>query len=271
MLLCLDVGNTNIYAGLRHRSSWRLRFRYPSAQPYTSDQLGIFLSGMLREHDLQVQDIEAVAMASVVPSLDYSLRAACRKYLQCNPFVLQAGVKTGLKIMTANPAEVGADLVAAAIAAQQRYPGRPHIVVDFGTATTFTAVNAKAQVLGAVFMPGVHTAMQSMQQAAAKLSAVAIVKPSTVLGRNTGQAMQSGLYHMQLGAVQHIVRGLLAECFSVAEARTCVVIATGGFSHLYKDEQVFTAQHPELVLEGIALAYTKNIDAKNIQEAKVKA
>ena len=257
MILCLDVGNTHIYAGLVDQGNIGLRFRYPSKQAYTSDQLGIFLRHVLRENGIDPKQVKQVAVASVVPSLDYSLRSACIKYLACEPFVLQSGVKTGLKISTAQPSQVGADLVASAIAGIHRYPDQPLIIVDFGTATSFIAVDHKATFLGSVFIPGVETSMRALQQSACQLPAVEIIKPQQMLGRHTMQSIQSGLYHMQLACLKNIVPDLINECFSTHK-KECVVLGTGGFSQLYSTCGVFTEICPDLVLEGIYWAYCKN-------------
>lgn len=257
MLLCLDVGNTHIYAALYDTDQVVMRFRYPSEAPCTADVLGVFICGVLREHQIERQQVRAVAWASVVPALDTVLQQVAQQYFSLTPFVLQAGVKTGLKITTAHPAEVGADLVAGAVAAVARYPKQAVMVVDFGTATTFTVINARAELMGAVFMPGPLTAMRALQQSTAKLPTVGLGRPSQVLGRNTQQSIQSGLYHMQVASVRAISEALQAECFS-QQGLVCKLIATGGFADLYADSGVFDAIEPDLVLDGIALAYRKN-------------
>ena len=261
MLLCLDAGNTHIHAGVMDNSSIKLRLRYPTKELASADQLGVFFRAALREGGVDPHSIDALAIASVVPSIDYTLRSCAVKYFSCEPFFLRAGVKTGLKIATANPSEVGADLVASAVAAVGRYPQVPIIVVDFGTATTFVAISPQASLLGAVFMPGLATSMGALQHAAAKLPAVEIVRPSQVLGRSTMQCIQSGLYHMQLASAREIVAGIIAENFA-RQAQDCVVLGTGGFAHLYADSGIFTAIAPDLVLEGIEAAYTRSLQAK---------
>src|SRR5579871_4810272 len=132
MILCLDVGNTHIFGGVFDKDEIILRFRYDTKQPHTSDQIGVFFRSVLRENNIEASKIKQIAVASVVPSIDYSLRSACIKYFDAEPFVLQAGVKTGLKIKTEHPEKVGADLVAEAIAGVHRYPKKNLIIVDFG-------------------------------------------------------------------------------------------------------------------------------------------
>ncbi len=154
MILCLDVGNTHIYGGVFIQGEISFRFRYDTKQIHTSDQIGIFLRSVLRENSIDPTKIAEIAISSVVPNIDYSLRAACIKYFSITPFVLQVGVKTGLKIKTVNPAEVGADLISEAIAAIHHYPNDNIIIVDFGTTTTYTAINTRQEFLGLPYYPG---------------------------------------------------------------------------------------------------------------------
>src|SRR3989338_10384727 len=161
MILCLDVGNSHIFGGVFEKSSLKLQFRHDSNQQSTSDQLGVFLRAVLREHHLDPDHVKQIAISSVVPALDYSLRAACLKYFNIEPFLLKAGVKTGLNIKYRNPQEVGADRIANAIAATQSFPQRNIIIIDFGTATTFCAINASKAYLGGVIMPGVRLSVEA--------------------------------------------------------------------------------------------------------------
>lgn len=142
MILCIDVGNSHIYGGVFDGDEIKLRFRHTS-KVSTSDELGIFLKSVLRENNCSPETIRKIAICSVVPQVDYSLRSACVKYFSIDPFLLQAGVKTGLNIKYRNPVEVGADRIANAIAATHSFPNQNIIVIDFGTATTFCAISHK--------------------------------------------------------------------------------------------------------------------------------
>ncbi len=255
MILCLDVGNSHIFGGVFVGDDLQLRFRYDTKQPHTSDQLGVFFRSVLRENNIDATQIKKIAIASVVPSLDYSLRAACIKYFNVEPFILQAGVKTGLKISTNNPAEVGADLIAEAIAGVHHYPDKNIIIVDFGTATTYTAINHRKEFLGVTIIPGLRTAMQALALNAAILPEVEIIKPDTMLGRNTVQCIQAGLYYSQLAALKELTQGITKQCFS---NQAPVIIGTGGFSYLFESENIFTYLAPDIVLEGLYLALQKN-------------
>jgi type III pantothenate kinase len=255
MILCLDVGNSHIFGGAFSGNHIQMRFRYDTKQPHTSDQIGVFFRNVLRENKIEPSLITQIAIASVVPSIDYSLRSACIKYFDTEPFILQAGVKTGLKIRTANPAEVGADLIAEAIAGVHQYPGKNLIIVDFGTATTYLAVNDKQEFLGVTILPGLKTAMEALKTNAAALPEVEIIKPTVMLGRTTVQCIQAGLYYSQLATLKELTRGISRQCFGNAEP---VIIGTGGFSYLFEDEKIFTHLAPDIVLEGLYLALLKN-------------
>lgn len=256
MILCLDVGNSHITGGVFQGDNIQTRFRYDTKQTHTSDQIGVFFRSVLRENNVQPESIKQIAIASVVPSFDYSLRSACIKYFNNEPFILQAGVKTGLKIKTANPSEVGADLIAAAIAATHQFPKQAAIIVDFGTATTYTAVNAQQEFLGVTILPGFKIAMESLRGNAAKLPSVEIKKPHNVLGRNTIECIQSGLYYSQLATLKELTATISEQYFNGEQA---VIIGTGGFSHLFANDNIFTHLEPDLTLKGIYLALAKNI------------
>ena len=255
MIVCLDVGNSHIFGGVFDGDKLRLRFRYPSKQASTSDQLGVFLKGVFHENNLLPSEVEHIAICSVVPSLNYSLRSACLKYFKQEPFILQAGVKTGLNILTKNPREIGADRIANAIAAVNQFPDKNIIVVDFGTATTFCAVRAGVDYLGGPIMPGIRISMESLHSQAAMLSPVNILAPQQCLGQTTSNNIQSGLYYGQLGAVREIFSRLRAEVF---QGDKPVLVGTGGFAHLFESENIFSATVPDLVLHGLRLALVKN-------------
>lgn len=254
MILCIDIGNSHLYGGVFSGEDIQLRFRYTS-KGSTSDELGIFLKNVLRENQCQPETIEEIAICSVVPQLDYSLRAACLKYFSVEPFMLQAGVKTGLNIKYRHPAEVGADRIANAIAATQIYPQSNLIIIDFGTATTFCVVNAKKNYLGGAILPGIRLASDALVQNTAKLPAVEIVKPEQCIGRSTTESIQSGLFFGTLGACRELIRRIKEEAFK-NEAVT--VLATGGFASLFEKSELYDVLAPDLVLQGIRIAASLN-------------
>lgn len=261
MLLCLDVGNSQILAGVYNNTGELvLSFRHETQPTITSDKFGIFLRSVLRENNIDYTNIANIAIGSVVPSIDYSLRAACKKYLNTDPFILSPSTTTGIKNKIHNQAETGADLIAAALAAIHIYPQHNIIIVDLGTATTITAVTANHEFLGGAFIPGVNLSIKALSNNTAKLFPVAIVKPTTVIGHSTVEAMQSGAYYGHLGAIKEIIKQMSQEIqFSQKSVDTKpIIIATGGFAYLFDDAKVFDLIKPDLVLDGLYLAFMLN-------------
>ncbi len=255
MILCLDVGNSHIFAGVFSDNKLLLQFRYNSKDLGTSDQLGVFFRQALKENEIDPAAIEQVAIASVVPEFDYSLRSAFIKYFNREPFVIKPGVKTGLKIKVQQPTEVGADRIANAIAVSELYPKQDAIIIDFGTATTFCALTADKAYLGGVIAPGMRISMLALQIHASKLPSVEIIKAKKALGRTTDENIQAGLYYGQLALVKEVTQRLKQEAFKTSKP---LVIATGGFSHLFADEGVFDKVESELVLRGLLFALQYN-------------
>ena len=257
MLLTLDVGNSQIHGGVFDGDTLRCQFRKTTQPIGSSDELGVFLRGVLRENDLDPAAVNRAAICSVVPPVAYPLRAACVKYFNCEPFVLQAGVKTGLKIKYRNPAEVGADRVANAIAATQRHPGSDCLIVDCGTATTFDVVTAAGDYLGGAIMPGVGISAEMLSSRTAKLPRVEIARPETALGRTSAESIQSGLYHGHVGAMRNLLAALTIEAYNGQPPQ---VIGTGGFARMFEAEDLFDEIVPELVLFGLKHAEQLNQD-----------
>jgi type III pantothenate kinase len=260
MLLCLDVGNTQIFAGVFGRGSLKTTFRRTSAIRASSDEYGTFFRAVLREGNIDPDGIQMAAVCSVVPDVVHSLRNCFRKYFRFEPFVLGPGAKTGLKIRYRNPLEVGADKIANAIGAVERYPGRNLLIVDFGTATTLCAVTKDREYLGGVITPGMHTSMTALESNTARLPAVEIVRPPAVLGRSTVESIQSGLYHGTLATVQRLAALVTDECFPGDRP---IVLGTGGLGRLFEDENLFDAFIPELPLLGLRRAVElSQVDAR---------
>ena len=260
MLLCLDIGNTQIHGGVFDGETLRCQFR-KSTQPLGStDELGIFFLAVLRENGVDPRMIRRIAVCSVVPAALHPIRGASKQYFGHEPFVLQAGVKTGLKVRYRNPLEVGADRIAGAIAASQRRPSTNLIVVDCGTATTFDVVTSGGDYLGGVILPGVGVSAETLASRTAKLPRVEIARPESVLGRTTVESIQSGLYHGHSGAIRHIVAGLTREVFGGEKPH---VIGTGGFSKMFEDEHLFDESVPELVLLGLKHADHLNFEPES--------
>jgi type III pantothenate kinase len=257
MRLCLDVGNSQLHGGV-FDGGLRLQFRKTTHPLGSSDEFGVFFTAVLRENDIDPAVVDRIAICSVVPQALYPIRSACVKYFRCEPFVLQAGVKTGLKVKYRNPHEVGADRIAGAIGAALRRPGENVIVVDCGTATTLDVLTANGDYLGGAILPGVGISVETLAGRTAKLPTVEITRPNTALGRSTIESIQSGVYHGQAGAIRRLIDEISRESFGSAP---CVVIGTGGFARLFDGERLFDDIVPELVLVGLKHADDLNRDA----------
>ena len=249
MLLCLDVGNSQIFGGLFDGDGvLQVQFRRTSQLRSSSDELGVFFRTVLRENDVDPDLIADVAICCVVPDLLYSLRACCQKYFSLEPLVLRPGIKTGLKIQYRDPREVGADRIADAVGATIMFPGKNLIVADFGTATTLCAITRKKEFLGGNIVPGVRLAMEALEERTAQLPAVEIIPPRNALGRSTIESIQSGLYWSNVGMVRELISRIIAEEF---EDDPPLVIGTGGFAQLFIREKLFDRVVPDLILEGL--------------------
>lgn len=254
MMLCIDVGNSHIYGGVFDGDEIKLRFRH-SSKVSTSDELGIFLKGVLRENNCDPKAISTIGICSVVPQLDYSLRSACVKYFASEPFMLQAGVKTGLNIRYRNPIEVGADRIANAIAAVHNYPNQNIIVIDFGTATTLCVITAQKAYLGGAILPGARLFVEALSKNTARLPSVEIIKADTVVGRSTIESIQSGVYYGMLGACRELIQRINQDFFA---GQRSIVLATGGFASLFDNQSLYDHHVSDLVLQGIRLAALMN-------------
>jgi len=251
MLLCIDVGNTQIFAGVYSGEDLKITFRRTSNTRASSDEFGTFFRAVLRENGADPEQIHMAAICSVVPDVVHSLRNCFRKYFRFEPFLLQAGVKTGLKVRYRNPLEVGADKIANAIGAVTRFPGRNALIVDFGTATTLCAVTKEKEYLGGIITPGIHTSMAALEENTARLPSVEIVRPTEILGRSTVESIQSGLYYGTLATVRALTTSVTERYFPGDKP---VVLGTGGYGRLFAEEDLFDAFLPELSLIGLKRA-----------------
>jgi type III pantothenate kinase len=251
MLLCLDVGNSQILGGVYDGDDLKITFRRTSNIRASSDEFGTFFAAVLRENGVDPREIDRAGICSVVPDIVHSLRNCFRKYFHFSPFVLQAGVKTGLKIRYRNPLEVGADKIANAIGGLARFPGRNLLIVDFGTATTLCAITRDKEYLGGIIAPGIHPSMAMLESKTARLPAVEIIRPAQVLGRSTVESIQSGLYYGTLATVRWLAAAVTEEHFAREKP---AILGTGGFGRLFQAEPFFDAFLPELPLIGLRRA-----------------
>jgi type III pantothenate kinase len=257
MILSLDVGNSQIHGGVYDGDQLRFQFRKNTKTGNSSDELGLFLSLILKENGVSTRDIKQIAICSVVPDVIHSLKGACQKYLDLVPFILQAGTKTGLKIKYRNPLEVGSDRIANSIAGTHLFPGKNLIIVDFGTATTYDVVTADRDYLGGLILPGFKISMEALESKTARLPTVEIVAPTEIVGRSTTESIQAGLYYQNLYALKGITAVIKDKYFGNSADPTAI-IGTGGFSRMLEREGVFDTLVPELVLMGLNLALRMN-------------
>jgi len=248
MLLCLDIGNSQIFGGVYDGDELKTTFRRTSSIRASSDEYGMFFRGILRENQVDPSCIRAAAVCSVVPDVLHSIRNCFQKYFGFAPFFLQPGVKTGLKIRYRNPLEVGADKIANAIGALELFPGHNLLIVDFGTATTVCAVTREKDYLGGIITPGIQTSMAALDSRTARLPAVEIVRPSEVLGRSTVESIQSGIYYGAMATVRSLAGLVTREHFSSEKP---LIVGTGGFGRLFAEEELFDSFVPDLPLIGL--------------------
>ncbi len=253
MLLTIDIGNTNLTLGIYEGESLGAHWRLATDHARMPDEYGLQFLGLLAHAGHNPQQLEGICLASVVPPLTGRVATACRQYLGQDPLIVDAGVRTGIRIRYENPRAVGADRVADAVAVHQLYGG-PACVVDFGTATTFNAVTASGDYLGGAITAGVNLAANALFEHAAKLPRIDLTAPPSVIGRNTVHAMQSGLLFGYVAMVEGMVARFRRELGPEMK-----VIATGGLSSFIAHHTtVIDIIAPWLTLEGLRLIWGMN-------------
>lgn len=253
MLLAIDIGNTNITLGLYEGEQLGPRWRLATVHERMPDEYGIMLVNLMQHAGLAIEHVQAIAMASVVPPLTGTWIQACETYLRQKPLVVDAGVKTGVRVKYDDPKQVGADRVVDAAAVQKLYGG-PACVVDFGTATTFDAISSEGDYLGGAIAPGIGIAAEALFQRAAKLPKVDLHRPPAAIGRNTVHSMQSGLLFGYVGLVEGMVARFRAELGPQMK-----VIGTGGLAEVIaKETRVIEIIAPWLTLDGLRIVWELN-------------
>lgn len=260
MNLVIDLGNSNLACGVFADEQIRVRFRLRTAVEQTADEYEALLRGILFGKGIDPDDIRGVVIGSVVPNLTEALAQAVESICGASPLVLRPGVESGLEICIDNPRELGIDLLADAVAAHHRYGGAEGcncIVIDFGTALTFTTVTADGKVLGVAIAPGIKSAMEALFTNTAQLPHIALEPPPSVIGTNTIHSIQSGVVYGYAGLVQSMIHRIRDELRKRSEAgllpvAETLVVSTGGFSRVITGE-VPEINHlePDLTLEGL--------------------
>ncbi len=259
MLLTVDVGNTTIQCGLFEGEKLALQFRRSTNPKLSSDELGLFFRDVLALNNFDYKAVERIACCSVVPAINHSLSNCFRKYFFKEALFIQAGIKTGLKIKYANPREIGADRIAGAIgavhAAASSGGAKNLIVVDMGTATTVDVITKNNEYLGGAILPGASMSVHALSEGTAQLPSVEVVQPKNVCGSSTIEAIQSGVFYGQAGAVRELVSKMEESVFGGERA---FVIGTGGFSRSFESAGLFDLVLPDLVLQGLKVALDMN-------------
>lgn len=253
MLLVMDVGNTNITLGVFCGEKLEVTFRMTTKIPRTSDEYGIIVTDLLRLNYVEVADIQAVVISSVVPNVMHSLTSAILKYIKVTPIIVAPGIRTGIRVATEDPRSTGADRIVDAVGAYELYGG-PVIVIDYGTATTYDLVDADGAFVAGVTAPGIRTSAQALWKDAAKLPEIEIVKPKTILAQETISSMQAGIVFGQIGQTEYIVKHIKDE----ASYDHIKVVATGGLGKIIASEtDCIDVYDPNLTLQGMRLIYEK--------------
>jgi len=255
MLLAVDVGNTNVTVALFDGERLVADWRVTSHRERTADEVAVELRDLFSLRGYELDVVSGVVISSVVPNLNPALIEASRRYLKCEPVMVGPGVKTSVRIRYENPKDVGADRIANALAAYTKYGG-PVVVIDFGTAVTYDAINADGDYLGGAIAPGVEISLDALVSNTAMLRRVEAVAPDSVIGRNTVTSIQSGLVWGFVAQVEGMVERMVAELGGTAK-----VVATGGQAGLVAGlTHVIQNTDPLLTLEGLRLIYLQNAD-----------
>lgn len=256
MLLVVDVGNTNIVAGVFEDKTLKVHWRFSTDRSKTADEFGIMLRSMFAYSDVEMDKISSVIISSVVPPVLIPLCHMCERYFGIKPMVVGPGVKNGIFIKYDNPKEVGADRIVNAVAAFHKFShlGRPMIIIDFGTANTFCALLPTGEYLGGAIAPGIGISTEALFQRAAKLPRIELVKPKSVICRNTVSSMQAGAIYGFVGQMEGIVNHMKKELGGDA-----YVIATGGFANtMAAESDCIDVVEPFLTLDGLRILCEKN-------------
>lgn len=257
MIFVCDVGNTNIVLGLYEENELKHHWRISTDRNKTEDEFGMVIKDLFSHAQLDFSVVTGIIISSVVPSIMFSLERMCHKYFKHNPVVVGPGIKTGLNLKYDNPKEIGADRIVNAVAATHFYKS-PMIIIDFGTATTYCYVDEAGHYIGGAIAPGINISTEALYTQASKLPRIEISKPPHIVGRNTINAMQSGIVYGYVGQVEGIVKRMKEQA-----KKNPVVIATGGLASLIaKETDVIDHIDTFLTLKGLYLIYQRNKQSK---------
>ena len=247
MLLAIDTGNTNTLFAIHDGKGWAVEWRIATDAARTADEYAVWFHQLMEMQELKFSDIEACVISTVVPQSLFNMRNLARRHLKVEPIIIgDEGVKIGIGVRTDNPKEVGADRLVTALGAVQKYKGNL-IIIDSGTATTFDVISEDGYFEGGIIAPGINLSVRALHEAAAQLPRIAIVKPNKVVGKNTVEAMQSGIFWGYIGLIDGLVRNIQEE-----DGRDFTVIGTGGVASLFQGASA-TIEHydSDLTIDGL--------------------
>lgn len=254
MLLVIDVGNTNITLGIFEKELLLGTFRMMTTIQRTSDEYGVFISDLIWTKNILLEEIEDVIIGSVVPNVMWSLTSSIIKYLNINPIIIGIGTKTGIKIVTGNPKEIGTDRIIDAVAGVEKYGG-PIIVIDFGTATTYDLILEDGSFAAGITCPGIRISANALWKDTAKLPEIIIEKPKSILAKDTITSMQAGLVYGCIGQTEYIISKIKEE----SRIQDLKVVATGGLGKIISEStDMIQYYDPELTMNGLRLIYNRN-------------
>ena len=254
MILVIDVSNTNSTLGVFDGDKLVANWRLSTLSSRTSDETGMLLRMLFVHSGMDISEIDAVVVSSVVPNVMYSLLSGIRKYLQKEPMVVRAGMKAGINLRMENPKEMGTDRIVNMVAANEIYGG-PAVVIDYGTANTFDVLNEKSEFITGLITPGISVCADALTQRAAQLPKIEIKKPKSIIVKNTVGSIQAGLVLGHIGQTIYIIDQLKKE-LNMPDMK---VIATGGLARVIDpDRKIFDVLDPVLTLKGLKILYHKN-------------
>ena len=253
MILTMDIGNTNVKTALFDGDSMVSYWRVSTNRTMTSDEYGMLLLNLFHHKGLEPTLVTGIVISSVVPTINYTIEHMCLTYFGVTPMFVMPGVKPGIHIKYDNPRELGSDRIANAVAAYEEY-GAPCIFIDFGTATTFGVLNKKGEFVGGAICPGLKVTADAIVDRTAKLPRFELIKPPSVIGKNTVTNLQSGILYGHIGLVKYLIGRMKEEL-----QQDCRVIATGGMAVLIReDAPEIDVLDGLLTLKGLRLIYQKN-------------
>ena len=253
MFMTMDVGNTNIKIALFEGEQMKQYWRVSTNKTYTSDEYGMTLHGLFDHAGLNMRCVEGIIMSSVVPTINFTLEHMCKDYFGVTPMMVAPGIKTGINLKYEDPRALGSDRIANAVAAQAEYGG-PCIFIDFGTATTFGAIDETGAFAGGCICPGLKLTSEALVSGTAKLPRFELQRPEHVINRTTISNLQSGVIYGYIGQIDYLVKKFREEL----NAPDALVVATGGMALLVAEEGIIDKLDGYLTLKGLRLLYERN-------------